>query len=115
MGSLSALVLVSPYKSRLVQVLGRILRRKRGGQEVKQIGECRVGAEGWLQGGVWGELPLVYLCDDDRNPWFHNTCVKQTQIVRRTYDATLERVQVRTRWEWPADIDALKLSFASSG
>lgn len=28
-GTLSALVLVSPYKSRLVQVFGRILRRKR--------------------------------------------------------------------------------------
>ena len=114
-GSLSALVLVSPYKSRLVQVLGRILRRKRGGQEVREVGACGTSTEGWLYGGVWAELPLVYLCDDTKNPWFHNTCVKQTQIVRRTYDATIERTHVATRWIWPADVSALSHSFASSG
>ncbi len=86
MGSLSALVLVSPYKSRLVQVLGRILRRKRGGDaEPRSLSECKRDAHGWMQQGVWSLLPLVYLCDDSRNPWFHNTCLKQLAIIKRTY------------------------------
>jgi superfamily II DNA or RNA helicase len=53
-GTLSALVLVSPYKSRLVQVLGRILRRKRGGAvATKESRECSADAHGWMQHGAW--------------------------------------------------------------
>lgn len=104
--------MVSPYKSRLVQVLGRILRRKRGSSKTELDGG-RIGTDGWLQGGKWSQLPLIYLCDDSRNPWFHNTCVKQTQLIKRTYAASVERVEPRVTIEWPEDVEALKESFAS--
>lgn len=94
MGTLSALVLVSPYKSRLVQVLGRILRRKRGGQAVDERAG-RVVGEGWWQEGKWGSLPIVYLCDDASNPWFHATSVKQTRLAMSTYEASVARVEPR--------------------
>lgn len=105
-GTLSALLLVSPYKSRLVQVIGRILRRKRGGATLAEGASpsrraLEEFAEGFPQGDKWHQLPLVYLCKDRVNPWFDRIFAKQMSVLRATYDAHVTPVRVVSSIAWP--------------
>jgi hypothetical protein len=98
--------MVSPYKSRLVQVIGRILRRKRGGATKAPAHDTSMGIEASSDAfpatDKWTSLPLLYICQDHANPWFDGIFSKQMRLIRSTYDATVARVEAATRLPWQA-------------
>ncbi len=113
-------MLVSPYKSRLVQVFGRILRRKRQergetGASVRGLVDPATADSGFLDRHVMEDLPLVYLCQDQANPWFSATFKRQVALLQKTYDARVHAIEISKLADWPESMDECVRSFKSLG